>query len=73
MRKSPLINVMERAVRKAGRSLLHDFGEIEQLQVSRKGPGDFAPMPTCRRNVSCARNCSARAPISASCWRKAEK
>lgn len=41
MRKSPLINVMERAVRKAGRSLLHDFGEIEQLQVSRKGPGDF--------------------------------
>ena len=41
MRKSPLINVMERAARKAARSLLHDFGEIEQLQVSRKGPGDF--------------------------------
>ncbi|HEX6979335.1 MAG TPA: inositol monophosphatase family protein [Alphaproteobacteria bacterium] len=32
---------MERAVRKAGRSLVHDFGEVEQLQVSVKGPADF--------------------------------
>lgn len=32
---------MERAARKAARSLLHDFGEVEQLQVSRKGPADF--------------------------------
>ncbi|MGY9005343.1 MAG: inositol monophosphatase family protein [Alphaproteobacteria bacterium] len=39
--KSPLINVMERAARMAGRGLIHDFGEIEQLQVSTKGPGDF--------------------------------
>jgi len=39
--KSPLINVMERAARKAGRGLLRDFGEVEQLQVSTKGPGDF--------------------------------
>jgi len=38
---SPDINVMQRAARKAGRSLLHDFGEVEQLQVSRKGPSDF--------------------------------
>src|SRR5690606_11099837 len=29
------------AVRKASRSLIHDFGEVEQLQVSRKGPADF--------------------------------
>lgn len=39
--KSPLINVMERAARRAGRGLIHDFGEVEQLQVSAKGPGDF--------------------------------
>lgn len=41
MRKSALINVMERAARKAARGLLHDLGEVEQLQVSRKGPADF--------------------------------
>jgi len=39
--RSALINVMVRAVEKAGKSLLRDFGEVEQLQVSRKGPGDF--------------------------------
>lgn len=39
--KSPLINVMERAARKAGRGLNRDFGEVEQLQVTAKGPGDF--------------------------------
>lgn len=39
--KSPLVNVMERAARKAGRRLVRDFGEVEQLQVSPKGPGDF--------------------------------
>jgi myo-inositol-1(or 4)-monophosphatase len=35
------VNLMIRAARKAGRSLLRDFGEVEQLQVSVKGPGDF--------------------------------
>jgi myo-inositol-1(or 4)-monophosphatase len=39
--RSPLINVMARAADKAGRSLARDFGEVEQLQVSRKGPADF--------------------------------
>lgn len=39
--RSPIFNVMERAVRKAGRSLIHDFGEVEHLQVSLKGPADF--------------------------------
>ena len=29
------------ACKKAGRSLLHDFNEVEQLQISRKGPADF--------------------------------
>ena len=39
--KSALVNVMEKAARKAARGLLHDFGEVEQLQVSTKGPADF--------------------------------
>jgi myo-inositol-1(or 4)-monophosphatase len=39
--RSPLINVMTRAAERAGRSMLRDFGEVEQLQVSRKGPADF--------------------------------
>jgi myo-inositol-1(or 4)-monophosphatase len=36
-----LIRVMERAARKAGGRLRRDFGEVEQLQASRKGPADF--------------------------------
>lgn len=36
-----LINVMAKACEKAGKSLSRDFGEIEQLQISRKGPADF--------------------------------
>lgn len=39
--RTPLVNVMARAAEKAGRSLVRDFGEVEQLQVSRKGPADF--------------------------------
>lgn len=39
--KSPVTNVMEAAARKASRGLIRDFGEIEHLQVSRKGPADF--------------------------------
>ncbi|PJN94414.1 inositol monophosphatase, partial [Amaricoccus sp. HAR-UPW-R2A-40] len=35
------VNVMIKAARKAARSLVRDFGEVEQLQVSSKGPGDF--------------------------------
>ena len=38
---SGIIRVMERAARKAGTRLRRDFGEIEHLQVSRKGPADF--------------------------------
>lgn len=38
---SALLTVMIAAVRKAGRGLARDFGEVENLQVSRKGPGDF--------------------------------
>jgi len=38
---SGMIRVMEKAARKAGQRLRRDFGEIEHLQVSRKGPADF--------------------------------
>ncbi|HWU04227.1 MAG TPA: inositol monophosphatase family protein [Novosphingobium sp.] len=38
---SGLIRVMERAARKAGQRLRRDFGEVEHLQVSRKGTADF--------------------------------
>lgn len=39
--RSALYTVMERAVRKAGKQLARDFGEVEHLQVSVKGPSDF--------------------------------
>lgn len=39
--RSAVINVMASAALKAARGLLRDFGEVEQLQVSIKGPGDF--------------------------------
>ena len=41
---SGLITVMTRASRKAAPRLRRDFGEVEQLQVSKKGPGDFVSM-----------------------------
>lgn len=41
MPSSALINVMDQAARKAGRVLARDFGEVEHLQVSVKGPADF--------------------------------
>jgi myo-inositol-1(or 4)-monophosphatase len=39
--RSPLINVMVAAAQVAGRKLRRDFGEVENLQVSKKGPADF--------------------------------
>src|SRR3972149_1698868 len=41
MLRSALINVMTAAARKAARGLRRDFGEIEHLQVSLKGPANF--------------------------------
>ena len=38
---SPQINLIIKVCMKASRSLIRDFGEIENLQVSTKGPGDF--------------------------------
>ena len=39
--RSPTLNVMGNAALKAARALLRDFGEVEHLQVSVKGPGEF--------------------------------
>ncbi len=41
MQGSANLNVMIKAARAAGRSLVKDFREVENLQVARKGPGDF--------------------------------
>ena len=38
---SPQMNIIYKACIKASKSLIRDFGEIEKLQVSSKGPGDF--------------------------------
>ena len=47
---SPQINLITKACMKAARSLIRDFGEIENLQVSAKGPGDFEE--TCKFSIS---------------------
>ncbi len=35
------LNIMIKAVEKASKSIIRDFGEVEKLQVSKKGPRDF--------------------------------
>ncbi len=51
-RLSPALNVVVSAVQKAGRRLLRDFAEVEQLQVSAKGPGDFVSQADLRAEES---------------------
>jgi myo-inositol-1(or 4)-monophosphatase len=41
MARSALLNVMVQSALKAGKSLTRDFGEVQNLQVSLKGPGDY--------------------------------
>src|SRR5579862_5836835 len=41
MLRSALLNVMIKAAQKAGRTLKRDFGEVEHLQVSLKGPANY--------------------------------
>ena len=41
LRLSPHLTVMANAAQKASKRLLRDFNEVEQLQVSVKGPSDF--------------------------------
>ncbi|MFM8615434.1 MAG: inositol monophosphatase family protein [Alphaproteobacteria bacterium] len=51
-RLSPALQVVTAAVQKAGRRLLRDFGEVEQLQVSVKGPSDFVSTADLRAEQS---------------------
>ncbi len=47
-RTSAHVTVMLRAAQKAGRGLLRDFNEVEKLQVSMKGPGEFVTVADTR-------------------------
>ena len=38
---SPILNIMIKACEKASKIIIRDFGEIEKLQVTKKGPRDF--------------------------------
>jgi len=38
---SPNLNLMIKASEKASKILIRDFGEVENLQISEKGPSDF--------------------------------
>ena len=38
---SPNLNLMIKASEKASKTIIRDFGEIENLQVTKKGPRDF--------------------------------
>ena len=38
---SPILNIMIKACEKASKAIIRDFGEIENLQVAKKGPRDF--------------------------------
>jgi myo-inositol-1(or 4)-monophosphatase len=61
MLRSALLNVMVAAARKAGRGLKRDFGEVEKLQVSLKGPANFVSSADRRaEEVLCAELAKAR-------------
>ena len=59
---SGLITVMERAARKAAPRLRRDFGEVQHLQVSRKGPADFVSMADKRAEQTLFEELSAARP-----------
>lgn len=52
LRLSPHMTVMQNAASKAARRLLRDFNEVEQLQVSVKGPGDFVSQADLRAEAT---------------------
>lgn len=51
-RLSPHMTVMQNAAQRASKRLLRDFAEVEQLQVSVKGPGDFVSQADLRAEQS---------------------
>jgi myo-inositol-1(or 4)-monophosphatase len=52
LRLSPHMTVMQNAATKAAKRLLRDFNEVEQLQVSVKGPGDFVSQADLRAEAT---------------------
>ena len=52
LRLSPHMTVMQNAAQKAAKRLLRDFAEVEQLQVSVKGPGDFVSQADLRAEAT---------------------
>ncbi|GAC1347028.1 MAG: inositol monophosphatase family protein [Acetobacteraceae bacterium] len=52
LRLSPQMTVMQNAAQKAARRLLRDFAEVEQLQVSVKGPSDFVSQADVRAEAT---------------------
>ena len=67
---SGLITVMQRAARKAAPRLRRDFGEVEQLQVSRKGPGDFVSMADKRAEQTIVDELRNASPDFARLWER---
>ena len=61
MLRSALLNVMIKAARKAARTLKRDFGEVEHLQVSLKGPANFVTAADRRAEADPARGTDAGA------------
>lgn len=62
MIRNPDLNVMHLAITKAARRMVRDFGEVEHLQVSRKGPGNFVTMADKRSEKSLVENLSKARP-----------
>ena len=60
--QSPLINVMSAAAIKAGKGLVRDFGEVDHLQVSRKGPANFVTQTDVRTEKLLQRELSKARP-----------
>ena len=52
LRLSPHMTVMQNAAQRAAKRLLRDFAEVEQLQVSVKGPGDFVSQADLRAEAT---------------------
>ncbi len=68
----PHLTVMANAAQKASKRLLRDFNEVEQLQVSVKGPSDFVSQADLRAEATLQGGAQPRpAPATPSSWRKA--
>lgn len=60
--QSALLNVMTAAAIKAGKGLMRDFGEVDQLQISRKGTANFVTKSDVRTEKLLHRELSAARP-----------